>query len=44
VNKFQTLHGAKCEVSLPAQYAGSSQEIDHYCKHISLFVLGDGDA
>jgi hypothetical protein len=44
VNKVQTLSDAKCDVSSPAPYADSSQEIGHYCKHHSVFVLGDGDA
>jgi len=44
VNEVQTLSGAKSGMSSPAPYEDSSQEIGHYCKHHSVFVLGYGDA
>jgi hypothetical protein len=44
VNEVQTLSGAKGGMLSPSPHENSSQEIGHYCKHHSLFVLGDGDA
>jgi hypothetical protein len=44
VDKVQKLIAATFDTPSSAPYGDSSQEVGHYCKHHSLFVLVDGDA